>query len=72
MYAFEMGFPGSASGNKPTCQGRRRALMYRLMYTRALLQSKDHSVGSKRYLSRLEKRVKAMVFPAVMDIRVGP
>ena len=31
------------------------SLMYRLMYTRALLQSKDHSVGSKRYLSRLEK-----------------
>ena len=33
--------------------------MYRLMYTRALLQSKDHSVGSKRYLSRLEKRVES-------------
>ena len=39
------------------------SLMYRLMYTRALLQSKDHSVGSKRYLSRLEKRVESFASP---------
>ena len=38
-------------------------LMYRLMYTRALLQSEDHSVGSKRYLSRLEKRVESFASP---------
>ena len=34
-----------------------------LMYTRALLQSKDHSVGSKRYLSRLEKREESFASP---------
>lgn len=39
------------------------SLMYRLMNTRALLQSKDHSVGSKRYLSRLEKRVESFASP---------
>ena len=39
------------------------SLMYRLMYTRALLQSEDHSVGSKRYLSRLEKRVESFASP---------
>ena len=39
------------------------SLMYRLMYTRALLQSKDHSVGSKRYLSRLERRAEYFVSP---------
>ena len=37
---------------------------YRLMNTRALLQSKDHSVGSKRYLSRLEKRVESFASPS--------
>ena len=39
------------------------SLMYRFMYTRALLQSEDHSVGSKRYLSRLEKRVESFASP---------
>ena len=34
-----------------------------LMYTRALLQSEDHSVDSKRYLSRLEKRVESFASP---------
>ena len=33
------------------------------MNTRALLQSKDHSVGSKRYLSRLETRVESFASP---------
>ena len=33
--------------------------MYRLMYTRALLQSEDHSVGSKRYLLGLEGRAES-------------
>ena len=42
------------------------SLMYRLMNTRALLQSKDHSVGSKRYLSRLEKRVESF---ASLEVR---
>ena len=28
-----------------------------------LLQSEDHSVGSKRYLSRLEKRVESFASP---------
>ena len=33
------------------------------LHTRALLQSEDHSVGSKRYLSRLEKRVESFASP---------
>ena len=45
------------------CEGKLGVALESLQGLRDLLQSKDHSVGSKRYLSRLEKRVESFASP---------